>query len=300
MELAAARGQEDRWVACLFDRVVCGVDGSPTSQIAVVQARRVATPGTTLELVSVVERSPAGWPRHAPDEARQYYEAQLALEAARKRAARIPVAAPLRGAGDGARRRRRTPWRVVARCRRPARRPPRTDVLGRVGTHLLEQAPCSLLIARHGDEQALFPEDDRSRARRVGGRGVRMRRRGRARAATRCSLQILVARGGDPVREEGLPVRRGIGVVAALSGRCAHRGREPRRPPRRRRPRRAQSCAAGRRRRAGRTSRSLLRPHRARAVRRRLRRLETASLEERDRDREAGAAVGSRPRSVEH
>ena len=109
MELAAAVGREDRWVTCLFDRIVCGVDGSPSSRIAVAQARRVATPGTTLELVSVVERSPDGWPRHAPDEERQYYEAQLALEAARERAARVPVAAPVRSAGEGARRRRCTP-----------------------------------------------------------------------------------------------------------------------------------------------------------------------------------------------
>ena len=87
MELAAAVGQDDRWVTCLFDRIVCGVDGSPSSRIAVAQARRVATPGAIVDLVSIVERSPDGWPRHAPDEERQYYEAQLALEAARERAA---------------------------------------------------------------------------------------------------------------------------------------------------------------------------------------------------------------------
>ena len=109
MELAAAVGQEDRWVTCLFDRIVCGVDGSPSSRIAVAQARRVATPGAILDLVSVVERSPDGWPRHAPDEERQYYEAQLALEAARERAAAVPVPTPLRGAGQGARRCRCTP-----------------------------------------------------------------------------------------------------------------------------------------------------------------------------------------------
>ena len=207
MELAAARGQEDRWVACLFDRVVCGVDGSPTSQIAVVQARRVATPGTTLELVSVVERSPAGWPRHAPDEERQYYEAQLALEVARERAgasrSELLFGTPAKVLA-GAAARRGASLLVVGDP--PGGRLGRT-VLGGVGTHLLEPAPCSLLIARKGDGQALFP-----RIIAVGHDGSAGAAYAYAAAdelAQRLGapLQILVARGGDPVREDGLPLR---------------------------------------------------------------------------------------------
>ena len=188
-------------MTCLFDRVVCGVDGSPSSRIAVAQARRVATPGAIVDLVSIVERSPDGWPRHAPDEERQYYEAQLALEAARERAA--PSRSQLLFGAPGT-------VLVDAAVRRDASLPGgrlgRT-VLGGVGTYLLEAAPCSLLIARDGDGQASFP--GRIAVGHDGSAGATYACAAADALAQRldASLQILVARGGDPVREDGLPLR---------------------------------------------------------------------------------------------
>ena len=210
MELAAAVGPEDRWVTDLFDRIVCGVDGSPSSEIAVAQARRVATPGATLQLVSVVERSPAGWPRHVPDEERQYYEAQRALEAARAGAgatrSQLLFGAPGKVLA-GAAARRDASLLVVGDP--PGGRLGRT-VLGGVGTYLLEAAPCSLLIARDGDEHASFPRT--IAVGHDGSAGATYAHAAAGALAQRldASLRILVARGGDPVREDGLPAGEGL------------------------------------------------------------------------------------------
>ena len=227
MELAAAVGRDDRWVTCLFDRIVCGVDGSPSSRIAVAQARRVATPGAIVDLVSIVERSPDGWPRHAPDEERQYYEAQLALEAARERAApsrsQLLFGAPGTVLVDAAARRDAS---LLVVGDPPGGRLGRT-VLGGVGTYLLEAAPCSLLIARDGDGQASFPR--RIAVGHDGSAGATYAYAAADALAQRldASLQILVARGGDPVREDGLPLREELessplSPVDALSDAATH------------------------------------------------------------------------------
>ena len=49
------------WLGTIFDRIVCGVDGTESSRVAVVQAKRLLAARRMLELVSVVEETSAAW-----------------------------------------------------------------------------------------------------------------------------------------------------------------------------------------------------------------------------------------------
>lgn len=73
------------WLGTLFDRIVCGVDGTESSRVAVAQAVRLLGARRIVELVSVVEGSPVPWSGRvaSADLERQYEEAQRALREAR-------------------------------------------------------------------------------------------------------------------------------------------------------------------------------------------------------------------------
>ena len=126
MELAAAVGREDRWMTCLFDRIICGVDGSPSSRIAV--ARRGGGDARRDPRARQHRRAVARGV--APSRARTRSASTTRRTGARGRPReRRPGPGPnsCSGRRDGARRCRCTPRRIVARRGRPARRATRTD-----------------------------------------------------------------------------------------------------------------------------------------------------------------------------
>src|SRR5688572_24757923 len=73
------------WIGAIFDRIVCGVDGTESSRVAVVQAARLLAARRVLELVTVVEETPVPWSGlFAPsDVERQCEEARRALREGR-------------------------------------------------------------------------------------------------------------------------------------------------------------------------------------------------------------------------
>jgi len=146
------------WLCRLFDRIVCGVDGTEGSLVAVRQIARLLPARRILELVAVAEELPA-WPSAvAQDERnRRYAEAQNALVQAR----RIQPRAYGRVCfGDPG------PTLATVALEAPATLvavgAPSSGRLGghshdSVGTHLLHTATCSVLIARPCVRPDLFP-----------------------------------------------------------------------------------------------------------------------------------------------
>ncbi|MGZ8795519.1 MAG: universal stress protein [Gaiellaceae bacterium] len=194
------------WFGTVFDRIVCGVDGTESSRVAVAQAVRLLGARRILELLSVVERSLGAWVGRidSTDLERQYEEAQRALREGR---AQCPRARSVIFFGD--------PGPVLVSAARevaatlvvagaPASGRLSGIVLGSVGTHLLHNAPCSVLIARPSADETAFP-----RSIAVGHDGST----GAAAAAAVAKelshrfgavLRIVVATGGEPVQIDPL------------------------------------------------------------------------------------------------
>jgi len=146
----------------VFERVVCGVDYSEAGEAATRIAARVADSKGSLTLVSVDDASiavHAGW--QAPAVAAELlHEAQVALE--RGRVAAIPTHAvetrllegdPLQCLLGEIERRDATLAVVGIRGRSRAA----GIALGSVATHLLHEAPCSVLIARAREGRGRWP-----------------------------------------------------------------------------------------------------------------------------------------------
>jgi nucleotide-binding universal stress UspA family protein len=141
-------------VSELFARVVCGVDPSEAGEVAARVAGRVTDPNGSLRLVSVDDSSlavHAGW--QAPAVAAELLrEAQAALERGRIEA--IPAHAVELRLHEGDPRRcllaeieQAEATLVVLGSHGLARAV--GIALGSVATHLLHEAPCSVLIARN-------------------------------------------------------------------------------------------------------------------------------------------------------
>jgi nucleotide-binding universal stress UspA family protein len=145
--------------AGIFDRVLCGVDGTAESLEAFRQAARLRDPAGTLAVVSAVDlalAAQAGWAA-TPAAVDVEQEADRALEAARRE---VPEAAvrSLRG-------------RPVEVLLAEAKRLQATLIalgshrhrraigiaLGGVATTMLHEAPCSVLAARPPADAAGFP-----------------------------------------------------------------------------------------------------------------------------------------------
>lgn len=207
MTVTTARlAEPPAWFGTVFDRIVCGVDGTESSRVAVAQAVRLLGARRILELLSVVERSLGAWVGRidSTDLERQYEEAQRALREGR---AQCPRARSLIFFGD--------PGPVLVSAARQAEATlvvagaPASGrlggiVLGSVGTHLLHRAPCSVLIARPSADETAFPQSII-----VGHDGSK----GAAAAAAVAKelahrfdahLRILVASGGEPVQIDPL------------------------------------------------------------------------------------------------
>jgi len=199
-------GRSPTQLGTLFDRIVCGVDGTESSRVAVEQATRLLGARRVLELLSVVEGRATPWmdtPASA-DLERQYEEARRALREARARCPRARSAILVGDAGaelvSAARENEATLVVVGA----PASGRLGGIVLGSVGTHLLHSAPCSVLIARPSADETAFP------------RSIVVGHDGSKAAATAVAvakelahrfdagLRIVVATGGDPVQLDRL------------------------------------------------------------------------------------------------
>jgi len=146
------------WLSSLFDRIVCGVDGTESSLAAVRQVARLLPARRILELVAVAEEMPAWSSSAAEDERnRRYSEARNALAQARRiqpRAyGRVCVGDPGPTLASIA---RETPATLLA-VGAPSGGRLGGHILGSVGTHLLHNATCSVLIARPCISPDRFP-----------------------------------------------------------------------------------------------------------------------------------------------
>jgi nucleotide-binding universal stress UspA family protein len=146
----------------LFERIVCGVDRSEAGEAAARIAARVADPSGTLTLVSVDDPSiaaHAGW--QAPALAAELaHDAEVALE--RGRAEALPSHAVETRLLEG------NPLHcLLAEIDRKVATlavvgthgvPRATGIaLGSVATHLLHDAPCSVLVARPTRDGGVWP-----------------------------------------------------------------------------------------------------------------------------------------------
>lgn len=153
------RSDPPLWVGSLFDRVVCGVDGTASSHAAVRQAGRLVPARRSLELVAVVEEPSAEWssPVRAAELARCREEAQLALREAHRL---HPHAHSHVRLGDAGRTLCEAAWEARSTLivvGAPTAGRLGGIVLGSVGTYVLHASPASVLIARATEDDAAFP-----------------------------------------------------------------------------------------------------------------------------------------------
>lgn len=159
MTTTAARGAEaPAWPAAVFDTILCGADGTESSDVAVAQASRLLAPDGLLELISVVDaRAGDGGALDPAELERRYDRGQEALH---ERQARFACTRSLLVFGDpgpalvsAARHVGATLAAVGARASGRSAGPP----VDRVAAHLLGHAPCSVLIARPAAAESRFP-----------------------------------------------------------------------------------------------------------------------------------------------
>jgi nucleotide-binding universal stress UspA family protein len=147
-----------------FDRVLCGVDGSAAAASAAAVAARVVAPGGSLVLVSVEDVAlavHAGFrTAHVAEELAA--EAHRAVDDGRRLAGvfhpvetRLLEGNPLDCLKDEIARADATLAVVGTRDHSRAA----GIVLGSVTTHLLHEAPCSVLVARKPNDILLWPRD---------------------------------------------------------------------------------------------------------------------------------------------
>jgi nucleotide-binding universal stress UspA family protein len=146
----------------VFERVVCGVDGSPSAADAVAVAARVVSPDGRLVLVAVEEHAlavHAGF-RMAPvaekiavETGRGAREALAIAQAFHHAETRLLEGEPLDGLRSEVDRLDATLAVVGTRGRSRAA----GIALGSVTTHLLHEAPCSVLVAREPRELFAWP-----------------------------------------------------------------------------------------------------------------------------------------------
>lgn len=141
----------------IFDRIVCGVDGTPESLFAVKQGGRLQQPGGSLLLVAVVSLAKAA---HAGMAAR--HAAELLQSDAEQAMAEAKELVPADGKivnGD--------PAKVLLNEAEHAtllalgshgRRRAAGILLGTVASRMLHEAPCSVLIARPARDPETWPQ----------------------------------------------------------------------------------------------------------------------------------------------
>jgi nucleotide-binding universal stress UspA family protein len=146
----------------VFERVVCGIDGSPSAADAAAVAARVVSPDGRLVIVAVEEHALAvhsGF-RMAPvaekisvETSRGACEALAIAQAFHHAETRLLGGDPLDGLRSEIDRLEATLAVVGTRGRSRAA----GIALGSVTTHLLHEAPCSVLVAREPHDQPVWP-----------------------------------------------------------------------------------------------------------------------------------------------
>jgi nucleotide-binding universal stress UspA family protein len=144
----------------VFERVVCGVDGSPSAADAAAVAARVVSPGGPLVLVAVEEHAVHTGFRMAPvaekiavETSRGAREALAIAQAFHHAETRLLEGEPLDGLHSEIDRLEATLAVVGTRGHSRAA----GIALGSVTTHLLHEAPCSVLVAREARDLLEWP-----------------------------------------------------------------------------------------------------------------------------------------------
>jgi nucleotide-binding universal stress UspA family protein len=195
------------WLGTIFDRIVCGVDGTESSRAAVVQANRLLSARRMLELISVVEETSTAWSGLSapPDVDRRHEEARRALHEGRATCPRARCALVFGEPGPKLVSAALEVDATLVVLGAPAGGRLGAFVLGDAGTYVLHNAPCSVLIARRPADEDVFP------------RSIVVGHDGSPAAAEAAivakelalrfgaELRIVVATGGDPVRFDSLP-----------------------------------------------------------------------------------------------
>ena len=208
MTLTTGRIREQpAWLGTLFDRIICGVDGKESSNVAVAQAMRLLCARRILELISVVEGMPSGGARRIDpaDLDPQYDEARRALRDARAQCPRARSAILFGDAGPVLVAAAREAGATLVAVGAPASGRLGGFVLDSAVTYVLHNSPCSVLIARQPAEDDAWPHSivvghDGSRAAaeaEVVARELAFR--------FGAALRFVVATGGDPVDVDSLP-----------------------------------------------------------------------------------------------
>jgi nucleotide-binding universal stress UspA family protein len=145
------------WLGALFDRILCGIDGTESSRAAAIQADRLLAARRVLDVVSVVETPAKDVGTDDPDLARQHETARRALREGHRLCprARTHLLSGEPGVRLASAAQEAQATLVVIGA--PASGRLGHDVLGTVGTHLLHEAPCSVLIARPPRDETVFP-----------------------------------------------------------------------------------------------------------------------------------------------
>lgn len=146
----------------IFDRILCGVDDSAAGATAARLAARVSLPESSLELVSVEDpKAVAQAGMYATQAAVDIAEAaRAALDRGTKEAAAHPPAATRQLKGPPAKRLEQELERIDATLVVVGSHDQRRSVgivLGTVATHMLHEAPCSVLIAREPRDAFHWP-----------------------------------------------------------------------------------------------------------------------------------------------
>jgi nucleotide-binding universal stress UspA family protein len=212
-----------------FTHVLCGLDGTAASAVAARQAATLLDPHGMLRFLSAVSPTVLAPPAfgaavvvHELEEAARdaLHEARLQHPEATTELRYGPAAAALL---DAARREGATLLAVGSRDGRRIA----GILLGRVTTHLLHRAPCSVLVARERDGGHAFPRTivagtDGSRH---GDEAVRVARLLGERFEA--PVRVVAATGGDPVDADNLEGTAGLewspespvdALVAAAAG----------------------------------------------------------------------------------
>ena len=144
----------------MFNRVLCGVDESPESRVAVRQAARVTGPRAHLVLAAVADLGPviqAGWSATAVSD-EIVGEAQAALAAAQAEAPRAEAVLLEGSPGDLLLRTALEQQADLLVVGTHGGSRAGGIVFGSVATLMLHKAPCSVLVARASGEPERFPK----------------------------------------------------------------------------------------------------------------------------------------------
>ena len=209
--IAAPIARPPTWLDSVFDRILCDVDGTESSRVAVAQAARLLAPGGVLELVSIADAGTGNGNGGGATREHSYQRAQAALHVglgwyASSRSLLV-FGDPGEAVATAALRTEATLTAVGARAGGGSAGPP----VDAVAAHLLRYAHSSVLIARPTGDEQRFP------------RSILVGLDGSSHADAAASVAAaLAARCGAPLRtlEVGGSALRLVGALVSASVGC--------------------------------------------------------------------------------